>query len=124
MIFVPPRILIIDDNVNLAENIAEFLQMDGYLTDVAATGAEALEKAMPRSPDVVIADYRLPDTTGPALLRRLRKTGSIAHAVVISAYTDDDTIADAMRAGARFVAKPVDLAVLSRVIRDGEGPVQ
>jgi len=109
-------VLIIDDNVNLAENIAEILQLDGYAADVAASGEEALSKAASGQLDVVVIDYRLPDTNGAALLRRLREIGVQAHAIVMSAYTDDQTIADAASAGAAFVAKPVDLNVLGHAL--------
>lgn len=112
----PRRILIIDDNVNLAENIAEILQLDGYAAEVAASGEEALSKAASGQLDVVVTDYRLPDTNGAALLRRLREIGVQARAIVMSAYTDDQTIADAASAGAAFVAKPVDLNLLGHAI--------
>lgn len=117
------RILIIDDNVGLAENIAEILQLDGYETEVAASGEEALAKAVSAQLDVVVTDYRLPDTNGAALLRQLRQVGLQARAIVISAYTDDRTIADAKSAGAEFVAKPLDFIALGRAIADRQVPV-
>lgn len=110
------RVLIIDDNVGLAENIAEILQLDGYATEVAASGEEALSRALPGRFEVVVTDYRLPDTNGAALLRQLRDIGLQARAIVISAYTDDQTIADAASAGAAFVAKPVDFNLLGHAI--------
>ena len=117
----PRRILIIDDNVSFAENIAEILEIDGHVTEVAATAEEALVKAGPSKPDVVVTDYRLPGMSGPNLVRRLREIGLRARAIVISAYTDERTIADARSVGAAFVAKPVDFTVLGRVIQDQEG---
>jgi DNA-binding NtrC family response regulator len=116
----PRRVLIIDDNVSLAENIAEILQLEGHLTEVAANGEEAMSKALPGRLDVVVTDYRLPDTNGAALLRQLRDSGFQVRAIVISAYTDEQTIADARSAGAVFVAKPVDFTVLGRAIADRE----
>ena len=119
----PRRVLIIDDNVSLAENIAEILEIDGYVTEVAATAEEALLKAGPSKPDVVVTDYRLPGMSGPNLVRRLRETGLRARAIVISAYTDERTIADARSVGATFVAKPVDFTVLGQMIQDPEASV-
>jgi len=116
----PRRVLIIDDNVNLAENIAEILGLDGYVTEVAACGEEALSKAVPIKPDVIVTDYRLPDTNGAALLRQLRGMGLTVQAIVISAYTDEGTITDAASAGAAFVPKPVDFELLGKAIRDYE----
>jgi DNA-binding response OmpR family regulator len=113
------RVLIIDDNVDLAENIAEILQMDGHTTDVAASAEEAFPKAALTEPDVVVTDYRLPGITGAAFVRQFRQTRTTVRAVVISAYTDDRTIKEARDAGATFMAKPVDFKLLVRMIRGG-----
>jgi DNA-binding NtrC family response regulator len=111
------RILIIDDNLGLAENIAEILEMRGYLTEVAVSAEEALSKIGSTPPDVVVTDYRLPGINGASLVRRLAEIGVRVNAVVISAFTDDRTIEDAKRAGAAFLAKPVDFEALGRLIR-------
>jgi DNA-binding response OmpR family regulator len=115
----PRRVLIIDDNVDLAENIAEILQMDGHTTDVAASAEEAFPKAALTEPDVVVTDYRLPGITGAAFVVQFRQRCTTVRAVVISAYTDDRTIKEARDAGATFMAKPVDFKLLVRMIRDG-----
>jgi CheY-like chemotaxis protein len=111
------RILIVDDNVALAENLAEILELEGHETRLAITASEGLEKAASWNQDVVITDYRLPDITGAELVRRLKQRGVRARAVVISAYTDDSTIEDARAAGAHFVPKPVDLMMLGQLVR-------
>jgi DNA-binding response OmpR family regulator len=110
------RILIIDDNVGLAENIAEILELHGYATEVAASAEEALAMVGPPPPDVVVTDYRLPGINGASLVRELRRQGIPVCAVVISAFTDDRTVEDARSAGASFVAKPVDFAALERLV--------
>jgi DNA-binding NtrC family response regulator len=112
----PRRILIIDDNVELAENLAEILRLLGHTTDTAATAEEAFVKIGATAPDVVVTDYRLPGTTGVTLVRRLRAMGVRASAIVISAFTDDSTVADATSTGAAFVPKPVDLEMLGRLV--------
>jgi DNA-binding response OmpR family regulator len=110
------RILIIDDNVGLAENIAEILELQGYTTEVATSAEEALSMVGPPPPDVVVTDYRLPGITGAGLVRQLREQGIPVSAIVISAFTDDVTIEDARSAGATFVPKPVDFGVLERLV--------
>ena len=114
------RILIVDDNVELAENIAEILQMDGYETDVAASAEEALPKAMRSVPDVVVTDYRLPGINGALFVRQFRERHLGVYAVVISAYTDDLTIKEATDAGAMFIPKPIDFRVLMRLVREAK----
>jgi two-component system CheB/CheR fusion protein len=111
------RVLIVDDNAALAENIAELLELEGHETRVANTASEGLAHATSWNQDVIITDYRLPDISGAELLRRLRQLGLRMHAVVISAYTDETTIADARSAGAAFVAKPVDFTTLGQLLR-------
>jgi CheY-like chemotaxis protein len=115
----PRRILIVDDNVDLAENIAEILQIEGHLTEVASSGEEALEKALRAELDVIVTDYRLPGISGAVFIERIRKKGGAFLAVVISAYTDDRTIREAREAGATFMAKPVDFKILSQWILTG-----
>jgi DNA-binding NtrC family response regulator len=112
------RVLIVDDNVQLAENIAEILEFDGHLTNVAVSAEDALTKVPICSPEVVVTDYRLPGMNGVQLVRTLRNAGLRARAVVISAHTDDSTIQEAADAGADFVPKPLDLKRLSVLVGD------
>ncbi|HVV48368.1 MAG TPA: response regulator [Polyangia bacterium] len=111
--------LIVDDNVELAENIAEILAMDGHLTTVAVSAEEALVMAKDCEPDFVVTDYRLPGMNGADFVKRLQSSvrGTV-RAVVVSAYTDDRTIREATDAGAAFVAKPVDFQILMRLLTD------
>jgi CheY-like chemotaxis protein len=111
------RVLIVDDNAALAENIAEALELEGHETRVANTASEGLSHATSWNQDVVITDYRLPDINGAELVRRIKQLGVVVHAVVISAYTDDSTIEDARSAGAAFVPKPVDFSTLWQLLR-------
>jgi DNA-binding NtrC family response regulator len=111
------RILIIDDNLGLAENIAEILEMHGYLTEVAGSAEEALSKVGPPPPDVVVTDYRLPGINGASLVRHLGGMGVHVSAIIISAFTDDGTIEDARSAGAAFLPKPLDFEALGRLVQ-------
>jgi DNA-binding NtrC family response regulator len=114
----PRRVLIIDDNLELAENIAEILRLDGHFTDVAGSAEEALPKASHSEPDVVVTDYRLPGINGAAFVSQYCALHLRVRAVVISAYTDDRTIKEARDAGATFIPKPVDFRLLTQLIRD------
>jgi CheY-like chemotaxis protein len=113
------RVLIVDDNVGLAENIAEVLRLDGHITEVAGSAEEALGRLEHDAPDVVVTDYRLPGLGGAALLKQIRKLRGDIRGVVISACTDEETLRQAEEAGAAFVAKPVDLGRLRRLVSDG-----
>ena len=112
------RVLIVDDNVGLAENIAEILQLDGHDTWVAASAEQGVSVARDQQPDVVVTDYRLPGIDGAAFVKRLRESQLNVHAVVISAYSDETTIKNAADVGATFLSKPVDYVLLARWVRE------
>lgn len=110
------RVLIVDDNVGLAENIAELLEGEGYEAVVAATAEEALPLALAHAIGVLITDFRLPGIDGATLVSQLRRRGCAARAMLISAYNDERTMRAARDAGAEFLAKPLDFSALSRFV--------
>jgi CheY-like chemotaxis protein len=89
------RVLVVDDNLGLAENLAELVELRGHSAVVATSAEAALAEASAHPPDVLVTDYRLPGMSGAGLVRRLREAGIHAVAIVISAFTDDETIDDA-----------------------------
>lgn len=115
------RILIVDDNVALAENVAEILELDGYRTAVAASAEDALPLALADDLSVLVTDFRLPGMNGAELVRRVCRERCGLRCIVISAFTDEHTMSSARDAGARFLSKPLSLVELSHLIRDMEG---
>ena len=116
--FFPRRVLIIDDNLGLAENLAEILQIEGHATQIAASAEEAFPKALGYEPDVVVTDFRLPGISGAAFVKQFLAARTSVRAMVISACTDDGTIDQATAAGAAFMPKPLDFMRLSRWVGD------
>jgi DNA-binding NtrC family response regulator len=115
----PRHVLIVDDNLSLAENIAEILRLDGHLTRFVGSAEEAFPNALEDEPDVVVSDYRLPGINGAVFVKEFLGTHTHARAMVISAYTDATTIAAATNAGATFMAKPLDFRLLGRWVCEG-----
>ena len=68
------KVLVVDDNVDAAEILAEALELFGYEVSVCHDGAEALRIAARMRPDVGILDIGLPETDGTELARRLKRT--------------------------------------------------
>jgi CheY-like chemotaxis protein len=111
------RVLIVDDNVALAENIAEILALTGYIGEIAASAEEAIPRALSGNITFIITDFRLPGLNGVQLIQRLRGQGRDFHAVLISAYSDEGTLSAARDAGVDdFIPKPLDFARLTETL--------
>jgi len=107
------RILVVDDEIDLAENIAEVLQGIGFETEVAGSAEAALERVGRGGISAVVTDFRLPGQTGAQMIEELRRRGQRIPALMMSAYTDDVTIGQSRAVGAwLFLPKPVPLAAL------------
>jgi PAS domain S-box-containing protein len=112
------RVLVVDDNPDAAETLAELLKMVGHDVVVAHDGPSALALAKADPPDVVLCDIGLPGMDGYELARQLRAGG--AHRlrlVAVSGYAQPEDVARAIEAGFdAHVAKPLDPEELARVV--------
>ena len=86
------RVWLIDDDDSLRGVLASALKKGGCAVSEAASGAETdrLVERMEQPPHVLVCDYRMADTDGTSLLRRLRQTLHAVPAILISAYLDSD----------------------------------
>jgi two-component system NtrC family response regulator len=117
-------ILIVDDEKNLRDGLAEAVRDLGYDTLAAASGREALAIAATDKPDAVLLDLRMPDMDGLQVLTRLRAAanGASIPVAIITAYATAANTIEAMRLGAfDHLTKPIgreDLAsLLTRMVR-------
>ena len=121
------RVLIIEDERRLAENIARSLRESaGYAVDVAFDGEEGLFMAESNPYDLVILDLMLPKLDGLSVLQRMRGDGSGVPVLVLTARDEKESIVSLLNAGADdYVAKPFDLGELlaraKALIRRGKG---
>jgi DNA-binding response OmpR family regulator len=107
------RILVVDDQIELAENIAEVLQGIGFQTEVAGSAEEGLDRVARGGITAVVTDFKLPGQTGAQLIEELRRRGERMPVLMMSAYTDEATIDRSRSAGAWFfLPKPVPLGTL------------
>ena len=112
-----PRLLIIDDEVNLARMLSMFFRSRGYETITAGTVAEGVESFEEHRPSFVICDVRLPDGTGIEALRRIRALDPAAYVIMITAFQDMQTTIQAMQLGAfDYIHKNFDPLELDIVI--------
>ncbi|MFF8644939.1 response regulator transcription factor [Streptomyces sp. NPDC015345] len=112
------RVLIVDDEPAVREALRRSLAFEGYGTEVAVDGADALEKAATYRPDLVVLDIQMPRMDGLTAARRLRATGSTTPILMLTAR---DTVGDrvtGLDAGADdYLVKPFELDELFARIR-------
>jgi DNA-binding response OmpR family regulator len=112
------RALVVDDNRALAEDLGEILASEGYEVSVFHDPVRALEESRELAFDVALLDVRMPKLDGVSLHRHLMETHPDARFVLMTAYTEDDRIAQALAAGvSQVLTKPVSLAALLEAIR-------
>ena len=111
-------VLVIDDELNIRELIAETLEADGYKVMQAETGARAVAVLASRPVDIVLCDIQLPDTSGIELASRIRVQQENIPIVMVTALVDADKAIDALKLGVSdYITKPFNLETLSRSIR-------
>src|SRR5438552_14139677 len=118
------RVLVVDDEPQLARALAINLRARRYDVDVAGDGRTALDLAASKSPDVVVLDLGLPDIDGVDVIRGIRGWTQIP-IIVLSARQDSDDKVEALDAGADdYVTKPFGmnelLARLRAAVRRGQ----
>src|SRR5262245_16558884 len=86
----PARVLIVDDNRDFAENLAEMSRLSGLSATVCATCAEARASIERQGFDVAIVDQRLPDGFGIDLLAELRQRCADIVTIVVTAFVSLD----------------------------------
>jgi two-component system, NtrC family, response regulator AtoC len=102
-------ILVVDDEPLIRWSLTERFESEGYDVVEADTGGAALEK-LSDGVDVVLLDYRLPDTDGITVLRRIKEIDPDALVILLTAYASVDTAVEAMKLGAfHFANKPFNL---------------
>ena len=114
------NILIVDDNEDLRKVLAWLLQPRGYETLQAATGREAIEKAIVAQPSLILLDLHLPDMNGVDAARTIKKDQRTAHIPIVgwSAYFGERWREEALRAGmVAYMEKPLSASVIEATIK-------
>ncbi|MFC8350882.1 response regulator transcription factor [Streptomyces sp. NPDC057280] len=114
----PQRILIVDDEPAVREALQRSLAFEGYDTEVAVDGADALEKVTAYRPDLVVLDIQMPRMDGLTAARRMRGAGTTTPILMLTAR---DTVGDrvtGLDAGADdYLVKPFELDELFARVR-------
>jgi DNA-binding NtrC family response regulator len=114
---MPQKILIVDDEAELRDAIADFLKQRGFEVIEAASCKSALYEFRRNKPDAVVLDYSLPDGTALDVLRQLQSTDSTVPMVILTGHGSIDLAVTAIKLGAeQFLTKPVELSALVVVL--------
>ena len=129
MTSTPKKIIIVEDQPDVADLLEEMLSMDGYQMSKIHSSTGALGVIRAEMPDVVLLDIMMPDVSGLEVLRFMQREPGLQQipVVIVSAKTLPADIRTGLDAGATaYLTKPVDVNKLrrtvARVIRAAEDP--
>jgi DNA-binding NtrC family response regulator len=102
------HILIADDEPLTRQSLYEILKLEGYKVSVANDGKEALDLILRLSPQIVIADLKMPRLDGLGLLKEIKSRGLDLAVILVTAFSSVDTAVEAMKSGAfDYITKPI-----------------
>lgn len=111
------RVLVVDDDQELANLLAFGLQRRGHVVELAANGSEALERVRRARFDVVLVDWNMPVMDGPSFLQQYRREAGTSLPPIVAMSGDPQSAAQAVRLGAAAVVlKPFRLEALETLL--------
>jgi len=115
-----PTLLVVDDEPNVRNALRRQLRRDGYRILTAESAAEGLELLALHEVQVVLSDQRMPNMNGTEFLNRVKALYPDTVRIVLSGYTDLDSVTEAVNRGAifKFITKPWDNEALRKQIRE------
>ncbi|ATQ79145.1 diguanylate cyclase [Massilia violaceinigra] len=113
-------LLLVDDDAHVLSSLRRLLRDDGYHILCAGSAAEGFDLLAQHCVQVIICDQRMPDMSGTEFFDRVKEMYQDSFRIVLSGYTDLDSIMKAVNKGAiyRFYTKPWDNAVLRADLRE------
>jgi DNA-binding NtrC family response regulator len=111
------RILVIDDDEGIRKVITTALKEEGYSTDTASSGKEAIEKSNLNFYNLALIDIRLPDMVGTMLLTSLKETTPPMRKIILTGYPAAQNAIDAVNNGANgYLVKPLKIDQLLQTV--------
>jgi DNA-binding response OmpR family regulator len=104
------RILVIEDERELARHIVRALTRNGHSPEARHDGSGGVQAALDGSPDLIVLDLNLPDLDGLSVLARIRETGNQARVLILTARGEVEDRVKGLKAGADdYLAKPFSM---------------
>lgn len=111
------KILIVDDEAGIVQEIKEFLAEEGYEVHTADTAKAGIKLIEEVRPDVVLIDVKLPDASGNEVLRACKEKSPKTKTIMVTGYVDQNMMDEAERIGRdAFLQKPFDLVKITEEI--------
>ena len=118
------KILIVDDESGIVDEVKTYFIEEGYEVYAADTGKEGLESLEKNKPDLLMLDMKLPDMSGIQVLKTCKEKYPLIKVIVITGYVDQQIIDEAERLGRdAFLEKPFNLERLQQEIDGLLGPI-
>ena len=113
-------LLLVDDEPSILSALNRLLRRDGYTILTSESPAAAFDLLAQHEVQVIVSDQRMPEMSGTEFLERVKKLYPETIRIVLSGYTDLETVTDAINRGAiyRFLTKPWDDELLRKQIRE------
>jgi CheY-like chemotaxis protein len=110
-------ILVVDDNADAANSLADTLRMQGHVVQVAYDGGSALEASERLAPEVVVLDIGMPGMDGYEVARQLRRRQPQTRLIALTGWGQEDDKRRALDAGFDWhLTKPADLDTLQALV--------
>ena len=112
------KILVVDDEVEVANFLCAFLKRLGLSSEKANSGQEAMEAFARYKPEWVFLDIKMPDMDGLELLKKMKEINNEIKAIMITGKDDEAVQDEARLLGASdYIVKPMDLEEMRNIIR-------
>ena len=111
------KLLIVDDESGIVEEVKSFFEEEGYEVQSADTGKDGIEAVSNFKPDILLLDMKLPDMSGLNVLKACKVNSPATKIIVNTGYVDQNVIDEAERIGRdSFLQKPFNLERLKEEI--------
>lgn len=119
------RVLLVDDEVELVETLAERLELRGIDAEVVTSGEDALRLLLDYTFDVVLLDVKMPGIDGLEVLKLIRRQRPATQVILITGHGSTEDGENGLHEGAfDYVVKPIDIDTLIGRMRDAAAKAQ
>jgi DNA-binding NtrC family response regulator len=119
---IEARILVVDDEVALAETMRDLLMFHGYEVEIAANGVQSQSSLSNQKFDLVISDIRMPMMDGMQLLSFINEHHRGTPVILISGFSDYDEKTASEKGARGLVSKPMDVENLIKLVKNNLRP--